>query len=85
MSDAQQVTEERVLFFLAHHGPLTFRRIAELVAARPAVLFGPADEAVLRTLLYSMWQGGLIAGAKEDERLVGWGLTDRGRKVAQHA
>lgn len=77
------VTQDQVLFFLRHHGPLTFAQIAEYVAESPAVLFGPADEAQLRTTLYAMWRAGLIAGAKEADKLVGWELTPRGRELAR--
>lgn len=73
----------RVLFFLHHHGPLSFAKLAEYIAARPAVLFGPADEIQLRMTLYGMWQRGLIAGAKdENEALVGWELTAAGHQEA---
>lgn len=79
----ESVSRTNVLFFLCHHGPLTFGRLAEYLAEQPAVLFGPADEVSLRTLLYAMWQGHLIAGAKDGEKLVGWQLTDRGRQEAE--
>jgi hypothetical protein len=76
------VTRTRVLFFLHHHGPLSFAQLADYLAEQPAVLFGSADELALRTLLYTMWQSGLIAGAKVNEKLKGWELTDRGRLAA---
>ncbi len=78
----QSVSRSRVLFFLRHHGPLSFAQLADYIAEQPAVLFGPADEFELRTLLYTMWQSGLIAGAKVNEKLKGWELTDRGRSLA---
>jgi hypothetical protein len=85
MSTEGGVTRARVLFFLRHHGPLSFAELAAYLAERPTVLFGPAGTASLRTLLYSMWQEGLIAGAQGGSgghELLGWALTEAGANLA---